>query len=72
MTTRFDEYVERREEERTRARNAEINRLLLEGLTTRTKEEVIARMLGELTFPIGTATILTANSHVNEGEALLF
>lgn len=70
--TKFDEYVERREEERSRARNAEINRVLLESLKTRTKEEVVAKMLGELIFPIGVSNVLTASSGVKEARALLF
>ena len=70
--TKFDEYVERREEERIRARNAEINRVLLESLKTRTKEEVVAKMLGELIFPIGVSNVLTASSGVKEARALLF
>ena len=70
--TKFDEYVERREEERIRARNAEINRVLLESLKTRTKEEVVAKMLGELIFPIGVSNVLTASSGVKEARVLLF
>ena len=70
--TKFDEYVERREEERSRARNAEINRVLLESLKTRTKEEVVAKMLGELIFPIGVSNVLTASSGVKEARALRF
>ena len=70
--TKFDEDVERREEERSRARNAEINRVLLESLKTRTKEEVVAKMLGELIFPIGVSNVLTASSGVKEARALLF
>lgn len=70
--TKFDEYVERREEERSCARNAEINRVLLESLKTRTKEEVVAKMLGELIFPIGVSNVLTASSGVKEARALLF
>ena len=70
--TKFDEYVERREEERSRARNAEINRVLLESLKTRTKEEAVAKMLGELIFPIGVSNVLTASSGVKEARALLF
>ena len=70
--TKFDEYVERREEERSRARNAEINRVLLESLKTRTKEEVVAKMLGELIFPIGVSNVLTASSGVKEARALFF
>ena len=70
--TKFDEYVERREEERSRARNAEINRVLLQSLKTRTKEEVVAKMLGELIFPIGVSNVLTASSGVKEARALLF
>ena len=70
--TKFDEYVERREEERSRARNAEINRVLLESLKTRTKEEVVAKMFGELIFPIGVSNVLTASSGVKEARALLF
>ena len=70
--TKFDEYVERREEERSRARNAEINRVLLESLKTRAKEEVVAKMLGELIFPIGVSNVLTASSGVKEARALLF
>ena len=69
--TKFDEYVERREEERSRARNAEINRVLLESLKTRTKEEVVAKMLGELIFPIGVSNVLPASSGVKAARALL-
>ena len=70
--TKFDEYVERREEERNRARNAKINRVLLKSLKTRTREEVVANMLGELIFPIGISNVLTANNGVKEASALLF
>lgn len=72
MATKFDEYVERLAEERRKRRNEEINRALAIGLATRTREQVIAQMLGELTFIVGTGTVLTANEGVKSAEMLVF
>ena len=72
MATKFDEYVERLAEERRKRQNEEINRALAIGLATRTREQVIAQMLGELTFIVGTGTVLTANEGAKSAEMVVF
>ena len=46
--SRFDEFVEKREEERNRERYARLNALLEKSLKTRSREEVILELFGLL------------------------
>lgn len=56
--TRFEILLENMEKARLEKRNGEINRRLAESLRNRTKEEVVAQMLGELTIVVGSGTVL--------------
>lgn len=56
--TKFDEMVERKEEQRMQRKNEEWNTWLLQSLKTRTKEEVLRSMFELLIFPLGAKTIL--------------
>ncbi len=49
--SRFDEYVERREEERNRERYARLNAMIERSLKTRTREEVVLELLGGVYIP---------------------
>ncbi len=67
--SRFDEYVEKREEERNQERYARLNALLEKSLRTRSREEVVSELFGGLSIPLGV------RSYVNEGngaKALVF
>ena len=57
--TKFDVLVEKMEQARFEKRNEEINRRLAVSLHTRTREEVVAQMLGELTVFVGSGVILS-------------
>ena len=57
--TRFEILLENMEKARLEKRNGEINRRLAESLQNRTKEEVVAQMLGELTIVVGSGTVLS-------------
>lgn len=55
--SRFDEYVERREEERNRERYARLNALIEESLKTRSHKEVVLELLGGLNIPLTTGSL---------------
>ena len=69
--TKFEILIEKMEKNRSERRNEEINRLLAEGLRTRTREEVIAQMMGELTIVVGSGAVLaTAKTLAKQPEML--
>ena len=55
--SRFDEYVERREEERNRERYASLNAMIERSLKTRSREEVVLDLLGGLSIPLGSGRL---------------
>ena len=65
----FDEYVERREEERNRERYARLNALIEQSLRTRSHEEVVLELLGGLNIPLTTGSLpLGAGDYAKTGN----
>ena len=58
--TKFDVYAEKVRALREKRRNEEWNLQLAIGLQTRTREEVVQELMGELTFIVGSHDILYA------------
>lgn len=56
--TKFDVYAEKVRALREKRRNEEWNLQLAIGLQTRTREEVVQELMGELTFIVGSRDIL--------------
>ncbi len=60
--TKFEAYAEKVHALRERRRNDELNLQLAIGLQTKTREEVVAELLGELTVVVGVSDLLCARS----------
>lgn len=58
--TKFDVYAEKVRALSEKRRNEELNLQLAIGLQTRTREEVVQELMGELTFIVGSRDILYA------------
>lgn len=58
--TKFEAYAEKVHALREKRRNEELNLQLAIGLQTRTREEVVAELLGELTVAVGVSDLLCA------------
>ena len=72
MITKFDTAVEKMENARFERRNEEINRRLMASLKSRTREEVVSQMLGELTIVVGSGAVLsTAKTLTKQPQMLL-
>lgn len=56
--TKFEAYAEKVHALREKRRNEELNLQLAIGLRTRTREEVVAELLGELTVVVGVSDLL--------------
>ena len=74
--SRFDEYVEQREEERNRERYASLNAALEKSLRTRSREEVVSQLFCDLSIPLSVASLpLGVGSYAKErkgANALVF
>ena len=69
--TRFDGYIERMEERRKAQREETLDFELLTSLQTRTKEQVIADILGGLTFIVGVSSFMGAESRGKQTKELV-
>lgn len=56
--TKFEAYAEKVHALREKRRNEELNLQLAIGLRTRTREEVVAELWGELTVVVGVSDLL--------------
>lgn len=70
--TGFEGYIERMEARRRERREEALNFELLTSLRTRTREEVIADMLGGLTFIAGVSTVLQSETTQKRAKELVF
>lgn len=70
--TKFEGYLERRERERTEARNLAIDLELARSLATRTKEEVLEEMWSGLTIPLGVSETLERREEIKRTDYLVF
>lgn len=68
--TKFEAYAERVHALREKRRNEELNLQLALGLQTRTREEVVQELMGELTFIVGSSDVLCAAQGVKSLELL--
>lgn len=57
--TKFDGYMERVEEKRKLAKEAEVDIWLMQSLRTRTKDEVVKELSDNLTFVLGVSSLMT-------------
>ena len=58
--TKFEVYAEKVHALREKRRNDELNLQLAIGLQTKTREEVVSELLGELTVTVGVFDLLCA------------
>ena len=56
--TKFEAYAEKVHALREKRRNEELNLQLAIGLRTKTREEAVAELLGELTVVVGVSDLL--------------
>lgn len=68
--TKFEAYAEKVHALREKRRNEELNLQLAIGLRTRTREEVVAELLGELTVVVGVSDLLCAQQEGVRRELL--
>ena len=68
--TKFDVYAEKVHALREKRRNEEVNLQLAIGLRTRTREEVVQELMGELTFIVGSRDIVCATQGAKRVELL--
>lgn len=57
--TKFDGYMERVEEKRKLAKEAEVDIWLMQSLRTRTKDEVVKELSDNLTLVLGVSSLMT-------------
>ncbi len=68
--TRFDEYVTKLSEMRTRERMRRLNDELVRRVNERTREETLTALFAALRFPIGTSDILPKSTQKEKGASL--
>ncbi len=68
--TKFEAYAEKVHALREKRRNEELNLQLAIGLRTRTREEVVAELLGGLTVVVGVSDLLCAQQEGVRRELL--
>ena len=68
--TKFDVYAEKVRALREKRKNEEVNLQLAIGLRTRTREEVVQELMGELTFVVGSCDIVCATQGTKRVELL--
>lgn len=69
--TKFDVFMEKREEERFKQRNEALDCALLSSLRLRTKEEVMKELFELLVIPLGCTTV-GSRREVKNADCLVF